>query len=156
MRRVRIMDARATSCGGNTRVPIHYLAKITGTKQGTLRGDSQKPNRRNWIELTGFDLGVLAPLDVTGGTASGKRQHKPVVITKPVSASTPPLLQAWRTKEQLSEIIVEGTDQGSESVVSRVVLTQAQIVHYAGAKNGDNAFTIIFQIIREGLKVPSK
>ena len=78
------------------------------------------------------------------------------MITKPVSASTPPLLQAWRTKEQLSEIIVEGTDQGSESVVSRVVLTQAQIVHYAGAKNGDNAFTIIFQIIREGLKVPSK
>jgi type VI secretion system secreted protein Hcp len=133
---------------GNTRVPIHYLAKITGTKQGTLRGDSTKPNRQHWIELTGFDMGVLAPLDAAGGMASGKRQHKPVVITNPFGATTPQLLQAWRTKEQLSEVIVEGTDQGSQSIASRVVLTQAQIVHYGRASNGDNSWTIV--------KIPSK
>jgi type VI secretion system Hcp family effector len=148
VRRARIMDTRATSCGGNARVAIHYFAKITGTKQGTLRGDSTKPNRQKWIELSGFDMGVLAPLDAAGGMVSGKRQHKPFVITNPFGASTPQLLQAWRTKEQLSEVIVEGTDQGSESIASRVVLTQAQIVHYGRASNGDNAWTII--------KLPSK
>jgi type VI secretion system Hcp family effector len=138
---------------GNKRVAIHYFAKITGTKQGTLRGDSTKPNRKNWIELTGFDMGVLAPLDAAGGMASGKRQHKPFVITNAFGASTPQLLQAWRTQEQLSEVIVEGTHQGSESVTSRVVLTQAQIVHY-GASNGNNAWTIVFETIRDGLKIP--
>ncbi len=129
---------------GDKRVALHYFAKITGLKQGTLRGDSHKPNRQKWIELSGFDLGQLA------------RQHEPVIITQPSSASTPQLLQAWRTKESLSEVVVEGTNQGSETVASRVILTQGQIVHYAGAKNGDNAFTFIFQTIRDGLKVPSK
>jgi len=129
-------------------VAIHYFAKITGTKQGTLRGGSTKPNRQNWIELTGFDMGVLAPLDAAGGMASGKRQHKPFVITNPFGASTPQLLQAWRTGEQLSEVVVEGTQPGSQSIASRVVLTQAQIVHYGSASNGDTVWTI--------MKIPPK
>ena len=131
-----------------------YYVKITGTKQGTFRGDSRKANRQSWIELSGFDMGVMAPLDAGGGGASGKRQHKPIVITKPVGPSTPQLIQAWQTKESLSEVVVEGTQQGSESVATRVVLTQAQIVHYGGAKHGDNAFTIIFATIRDGLRGP--
>jgi type VI secretion system secreted protein Hcp len=129
-------------------VAIHYFAKITGTKQGTLRGGSTKPNRQNWIELTGFDMGALAPLDAAGGMASGKRQHKPFVITNPFGSSTPQLLQAWRTGEQLSEVVVEGTQPGSQSIASRVVLTQAQIVHYGSASNGDTVWTI--------MKIPPK
>jgi type VI secretion system Hcp family effector len=155
VRRSRIMDA-GNFTRGNKTVAFHYYAKITGTKQGTFRGDSRKANRQNWIELSGFDMGVMAPLDAACGLASGKRQHKPVVITKPVGSSTPQLLRAWQAKAPLSEVVVEGTHQGSESIASRVVLTQAQIVQYAGAKNGDNAWTIIFKTIHNGLKVPSK
>jgi type VI secretion system secreted protein Hcp len=126
-----------------------FYLKIQGTKQGKFHGDSPKANRRDWIELSGFQMEATVPLDAAGGVASGKRQHRPIVVTKPVGTSTPQLVQAWQTKETLSEVVIEGTHSGSESIASRVVLTQAQIINYAAATHGANDFTIAFQTIRK-------
>lgn len=124
-----------------------YYVRIKGTKQGTIRGDSKKPNRHDWIEIVGFEWGMEPPVYAKSDTVSGKRQHQPVVINKPAGASTPLLVQAWQTQEPLSEVVIEGTDEGSESVVSRVVLTQAQIIQYVAAQ-GSKKFTIAFKDIK--------
>lgn len=126
-----------------------YYLKIKGTKQGTLRGESKKASRHDWMEILGFEWGLTAPFDAKSGGAAGKRQHEPIVIHKEVGASTSLLIQAWQTKEPLSEVVIEGTDQGSEHVMNRIVLTQAQIVSYTAAHGGSN-FTIVFKDIHKG------
>jgi type VI secretion system Hcp family effector len=126
-----------------------YYGKIKGAMQGTFRGDSTTPNRHNWIEIQGYEVGVQSPFDAATGQASGKRQHQPVIITKPKGASTPLLIQAWQMKEPLTEVVIEGTEPGSESVHDRITLTNAQITTYTATHGGSN-FTIVFKDIQKG------
>jgi type VI secretion system secreted protein Hcp len=57
-----------------------------------------------------FDYGIVSPRDPATGQASGKRQHKPVVITKEWGPSMPQFLQAAATNEVLTKVTMEFWD----------------------------------------------
>jgi len=102
--------------------------QIQGSKQGKLRGSSQKSHSS--IEVNGFDFNVSAPRDVNTGQASGKRSHKPVVIYKEVDSASPSLFQAAATNESLSQVSIQLTQTGAdgkEHIYDTVVLSNGVI-----------------------------
>ena len=132
---------------------------IKGTKQGQFKGQSTDPRRNGkWIEILEFSHPVQVPYDANSGQATGKRQHKPLTITKEWGAASPQLLNAHWKNEVLTEVVIEivgQPDKGAqEKVVETITLTNAVITGHqphvgAAAKGGGNLtdFNFVFQKI---------
>jgi type VI protein secretion system component Hcp len=74
---------------------------IKGSKQGQLKGESVKANRKSkWIEVLGFELKMNVPLD----TLDGKRTPPPVVVPKQLGNASPALFSMQVNSESLSNI----------------------------------------------------
>jgi type VI secretion system secreted protein Hcp len=60
-----------------------------------IHGDNrnQQDGREGSIECTYFQYGVSVPISKGSGQASGKRQHEPITIRKPIDQSTPLLFR---------------------------------------------------------------
>lgn len=124
-----------------------YVA-IKGTKQGQFKGEAPQPNLVDKIMAHKFLYEVSSPRDIASGQASGKRQHKPMVIVKEWGAASPQLFQALVTNELLPEVLVDfvGVDQrtGQEMLTHRIRLTNAMVTNIlhtmeepvSGAKHG--------------------
>ena len=121
---------------GSARADTIYLS-ITAQKQGALRGDSGKGAVEGRISVLKFRHEILAPIDTTTGQATGKRQHKPVVITKAWGASSPQLFQALVTNELLTEVVIDfvGPDPATGGIVlnHRIRLLNAKVIDIASA-----------------------
>lgn len=125
-----------------------YYVKIEGTKQGQFRGDVQR-NGSHWSEIASFAQAVETPRDATSGQASGKRQHKPITITKEPGAATPQLLQAAASNEILKEVVIQSVrigPQGKELVYQTIKLINANVarVKKTGPKNKNEQEQIEF------------
>jgi type VI secretion system secreted protein Hcp len=106
---------------------------IKGTKQGQIKGEGTQGKRKDkWVPILSFHYSVQSPRDVATGLASGKREHKPIVITKEWGAASPQILQALTTNEVLSSVEIEftKTDRGHETVYQTIKLTNASIVAF--------------------------
>jgi type VI secretion system secreted protein Hcp len=115
--------------------PAHVTLYFTavGKKQGAFKGDGLKAkgHENQMLALT-FDYGIVSPRDIATGQASGKRQHKPVTITKEWGASTPQFLVATATNEQLTKVLMEFWDTdplkgGAQRLHFVVTLTNASV-----------------------------
>ena len=76
--------------------------------------------------ISGYSHQVTSPRDAATGLATGKRQHKPLTITKEIDKSTPLLMKAIFTNQTLP--VVQLSLNGSDGkAVATVRLTNAQI-----------------------------
>jgi len=98
---------------------------ITGAKQGAF---STTP-----IALTGLSHEIISPRDPASGLPTGKRQHKPIVFTKQLDSTTPLLLNALVTNENLTSVLIGLLRNGQ--LVATIKLTNANIADYTD--NGD-------------------
>ena len=106
-----------------------YLA-VEGTSQGKFKGEGIREKWKGKIEFIEFAYELSAPRDVATGQASGKRQHKPVVITKQWGAATPQLFQACAQAEVLKTVtfeFVSTSKAGEEEVSHKITLTNATV-----------------------------
>jgi len=119
--------AAQSSPRGKTGPVFMCWMTIKGAKQGPFKGDDPKEN--NYIACTAFDMTLLSPHDPATGQASGKRQWKPIVVTKEWGASSPQLLQAEATNEVLSQVVINFSRPGSPNRAEQftVTLTDASI-----------------------------
>jgi type VI secretion system secreted protein Hcp len=114
--------------------PAHVTLYVTvvGKKQGTFKGDGLTSRLHlDQMLASAFDYGLASPRDPATGLATGKRQHKPVVITKEWGPSMPQFLQAAATNEQLTKVTMEfwDTDRtGVQRLHFVVTLTNASIL----------------------------
>src|SRR6202521_3097741 len=113
--------------------PAHVTlyVKVVGKKQGTFKGDGLTSRAHlDQMLASAFDYGLVSPRDLATGQASGKRQHKPVVITKEWGPSMPQFLEAAATNEQLTKVTMEFWDtdnRGVQRVHFVVTLTKASV-----------------------------
>jgi type VI secretion system secreted protein Hcp len=104
--------------------------KIKGTKQGQIKTDSvSRPAKvsDDAIEILSFDMAIEAPRDASSGLATGKRQHKPLVITKEVDTASPKLLQAKATNEVFTSFVLVEPEAGVAGGTITATLTNARI-----------------------------
>jgi type VI secretion system secreted protein Hcp len=96
-----------------TAAPAHITlyVKVVGKKQGAFKSDGLTSRAHlDQMLASAFDYGIVSPRDPATGQASGKRQHKPVVITKEWGPSMPQFLQAAATNEVLTKVTMEFWD----------------------------------------------
>jgi len=104
---------------------------IRGMKQGPFKGEIlQEGVKGSKIAGLKFHYAVVSPRDLATGMATGKRQHKPVTITKEWGAASPQLFQALVTNEVLPEVVIDfvGVDpKGAMTLSHSIKLTNAFI-----------------------------
>jgi type VI secretion system secreted protein Hcp len=79
-----------------------YLS-LSGQKQGQIKGSVTQKGREGKIMVIAAEHEVLWLRDVASGTATGKRQHKPFVITKEIDISSPRLYTALAGNETFTD-----------------------------------------------------
>ena len=108
-----------------------FYISIRGEKQGAFKGDAAGAKRaKGKIGGVKFSMETTSPRDVATGQATGKRTHKPIVITKAWDAASPQLYNALVDNETLKTVLFEfmKTDPaGKEIVYYTVTLTNANV-----------------------------
>ena len=79
--------------------PYLYLK---GQKQGEIKGSVTQKGRENSILVIAVSHDVVSPRDAASGLPTGKRMHKPFVITKELDKSSPLLYNALVNNENIS------------------------------------------------------
>src|SRR5207237_380983 len=110
-------QGQAGAGGGASAEPYQRLVgylTVKGQKSGNVQVGSQAKGHEGSSEVLGFAYGVSSPRDAATGQASGKRIHKPLIITKELDKSSPILFQALVTNEVLPEVNFQFTRAGSD------------------------------------------
>jgi type VI secretion system secreted protein Hcp len=115
--------------------PAHVTLYFTavGKKQGAFKGDGLKAKGHEaQMQALTFDYGIVSPRDSASGLATGKRQHKPVGISKEWGPSMPQFLVAAATNETLTKVVMEFWDTdplkgGTQRLHFVVTLTNASV-----------------------------
>lgn len=108
---------------------LSYL-KLTGSKQGVIKGDVLAKGYEQSIEIHAFHQLTISPATAIGA-AAGKVEMKPVFLTKPVDKSSVPLLNALMlgevfTKFELITLLKPGSN--TQQIIYTITLTNARIV----------------------------
>lgn len=92
-----------------------FYMSIEGTKQGKFNGQ----RKDKWMPVASFNMGVSSPRDAATGQASGKRQHKPVVVGVEWGSWSPQIFAAMVQNEVLDPVVINiqpGSSKGSNTV----------------------------------------
>ena len=118
---------------------LNAYLRLVGEKSGEIRGSVTQKGREGKILVTAASHNVITPRDAASGQATGKRQHQPFVITKPVDRASVPLHQVQAANENLREWELQfwtpqlkaSTGAGAEVQHFTVKLTNASIASIA-------------------------
>lgn len=114
---------------------LNAYLRMKGQKGDIVGGVTQKGRERS-IMVIAAEHELLSPRDAASGAATGKRVHRPFVITKEIDRSTPLIYQLMITNEVLASwelqfwapgIAAAGTGAGTEVQRYTVKLTNATI-----------------------------
>jgi type VI secretion system secreted protein Hcp len=103
---------------------------LTGETSGLVNGSSTAPGREDTIALIGFSHEVISPRDAASGLPTGKRQHKPLNVTKFIDKSTPILFHILASNENITELEItfyRSAVDGSQEPYYRIELVNASI-----------------------------
>lgn len=78
-----------------------YLT-FTGDTQGKVNGSCTQAGREDMMEIIAFDHEIVCPRDAASGLPTGKRQHKPLHVTKAIDKATPVALNILTNNENIS------------------------------------------------------
>jgi type VI secretion system secreted protein Hcp len=136
-----------------------FYVQIEGTKQGKFKAECGQKEWKDAMAGIDFAYEVTTATEVGTGQASGRRQHKPIVITKEVGAASPQLFQALVQNEVLKSVLisfVETNAEGVVEVVHTIKLTNARVTSlktFLGTSSGSKdmrlleTFSLSFQRI---------
>jgi type VI secretion system secreted protein Hcp len=82
---------------------LNAYLKIVGKKTGEVKGSVTVKGHEGNIQVIAANHEVLSPRDPVPGLASGKRIHKPFVITKERDRSSPLLYNILCTNELITD-----------------------------------------------------
>ncbi len=114
--------------GAATAGVVHIEMKITGQKTGVFKGDSAQKGHTDQIVLSAYLFQVSAPRDPATGLPTGRRVYQPLTVTKQLNQSSPQILNALVTNENLRSVVInfyQTTRMGTEINYYRVTLTNA-------------------------------
>jgi len=109
---------------------LQAYVTIRGSKQGQFKGEGVRRKDKDAIPILSFSYDVQIPRDTASGQATGRRQHKPIVILKEWGAATPQLFQALVTNEVLTQVVAQFfkvNPNGEELIYQRITLTNAAL-----------------------------
>lgn len=124
-------------------VPVptaEFYVTITGSKQGQFHGEGTSNQQKGKIPGLRFEYEVLSPRDAASGLPTGKRQHKPIVITKEWGAATPQIINALVTNENLKQVVIQfyrHSADGRQEIDHTITLTNASVADFKQYANAE-------------------
>lgn len=109
---------------------LNAYLKLKGQKSGDIKGSVTQKGRENAIRIIAVSHEIVSPRDAASGLPTGKRQHKPMVITKELDKSTPILYSVLVNHETLQTFELDvymPRPAGAEFKAYTVRLTNASI-----------------------------
>ncbi len=113
---------------------LNAYLKLKGQKQGDIKGSVTQKGREGKIMVIAVSHEIVSPRDMATGQPTGRRQHKPFVITKELDQSSPILYNVLCTNENIDQWElqfwtpqVSGAGAGTEVQHYTVKLTNAKI-----------------------------
>jgi|JI9StandDraft_2_1071091.scaffolds.fasta_scaffold336705_2 type VI secretion system secreted protein Hcp len=109
---------------------LNAYLRLTGQKQGKINGSVTQKGHENSIMVIAVSHEIVSPRDPASGLPTGKRQHKPFVITKELDKSTPILYNALVNNENLPNFdltVLQPGPKGSAPKAYTVRLMNANI-----------------------------
>ncbi len=113
---------------------LNAYLKLKGQKQGELKGSVTQKGREGKIAVIAVSHEIVSPRDAASGLPTGKRMHKPFVITKELDKSTPLLYNVLVNNENIPEWELQfwtPSSTGAEKQHYTVKLTNANIASIA-------------------------
>jgi type VI secretion system secreted protein Hcp len=83
----------------STSQTVYMYLTMKAQKQGTISGSVTTKGHEGSIMVLSYTHSIVSPRDPASGLPTGKRQHKPLVITKELDKSTPLLYNALTTND---------------------------------------------------------
>ena len=128
---------------------LNSYLQLKGQKQGDINGSVTQKGREGKIAVIAFNHEVQSPRDPATGQATGKRIHKPFVITKEIDRSSPMLYAALVANENITSWELQCFAARSTGV---------EVNHYTvrltNAKIADIRSTMLNNKVPENLKMP--
>jgi len=109
---------------------LNSYMTLTGATQGEIKGSTTQAGREDQIEIYGWSHEIVSPRDAASGLPTGKRQHKPITITKAIDRATPALMTALASGEAITELVLRAwrpSKTGAEEQYYTIKLTDAAI-----------------------------
>jgi type VI secretion system secreted protein Hcp len=109
---------------------LNAYMKLTGDSQGNIAGSVTQSGREESMMIIAFNHEVISPRDAASGLPTGKRQHKPVTVTKEIDKSSPLLCNLLVNNENVSALEVrfwQPSPTGAEIQHYTVQLTNASV-----------------------------
>jgi len=82
---------------------LNAYLKMTGQKQGDIKGSVTQKGREGTIAVIAVSHSIISPRDAASGLPTGKRMHKPFVITQELDQSMPLSYNALCQNENISK-----------------------------------------------------
>lgn len=127
---------------------LNAYLKLKGQKQGDIKGSVIQKGREGSIMVIACSQSIVSPRDAASGLPSGKRMHKPFMITKEVDQASPLLynslvnnenLPTWQLDFYTTQFQDRTTGTGTEQNYYTIKLTNASIasisLHMLNNKN---------------------
>ena len=122
----------AGKSGANNEIVVGQLS-VTGTVQGAITGGD---GAATLMDVRSFNASVTSPRDLASGQASGRRQYKPLVVTKKMDAATPLLHKALATNETLPSVVLVIYRPGTTTPDETITLTNATVSEIGNSDSG--------------------
>lgn len=108
---------------------LNAYLELEGETQGNIKGSVTKKGHAETIKVLAISHEVVSPRDAASGLPTGKRQHKPLTITKPLDRSSPLLNALLVNNENIPEWTLEiyQPAKGGEALTYTIELTNASI-----------------------------
>jgi type VI secretion system secreted protein Hcp len=113
---------------------LNAYLRLKGAKQGDIKGSATQKGREGRIAVIAVTHEIVSPRDPASGLPTGKRMHKPFVITKELDKSSPLLDNALVNNENITSFTLDffspktaGTGVGTEVNDYTVTLVNASI-----------------------------
>ena len=86
---------------------LNAYLRLKGAKQGDIKGSVTQKGREGRIAVIAVSHEIVSPRDAASGLPTGKRMHKPLVITKELDKSTPLLYGALVSNESITSFTLD-------------------------------------------------
>lgn len=102
-----------------------------------IDGEAIDPDHAQWIDVLSTDWGIVLERDAASGLPTGKRQHKPVSVTKPLDKASPKLMEGIATGRVFPSVKVHLTRATSAGPVTYLEYELTNVIVTSWSTSGD-------------------
>jgi type VI secretion system secreted protein Hcp len=121
---------------------LNAYLKMKGQKQGEIKGSVTQKGREDKIMVIACSHEVISPRDPASGLPTGKRMHKPLVVTAELDKSFPLIYSALTNNENIPEWRLEFWTPQIKAVQGNAV----EVMHYSIELLNANVASLSFRM----------